>query len=446
MPARNNKMILGMLVNGVGQHQAAWRLPDSRAEDAYSLSLYADASKLAEAAKMHLVFFADSADHKHDTLRARPARFLESLSLAAAMAPITEKIGLIATFSTTFTEPYNVARQMCSLDHLCKGRSGWNMVTSYGGADHYSDLPMADHATRHKRAAEYADVIRMLFNSWEPDALVFDRDTPVFADPDKVHVDSYEGEVFRIKGPLNMPRPPQGRPVIAQAGQSESGKDLAARHADMVYSQAPSLAEGQALFADLKARVAKAGRDPDHLKILPGCVPVLGATEAEAQSMQRQLNDLIDFRIGKALLQDRVPGVDLGQFDLEDVIPESAFPPTSTVQAMQYRYELCKHMSVDKKFTVRQLIERMTNGGGHWSPVGSAEQVAEEMQERYALEGCDGFNLSSIYQLGGIERITTLLVPALQSLGFYRTAYEGDTLRENMGLPEPLPYSQSRFG
>jgi len=446
MSPRPRQMILGLLVNGVGQHQAAWRLPDSRAEDAYSLSLYADAAKLAEAVKMHFVFFADSADHKQETLRARPARFLESLSLAAAIAPMTERIGLIATFSTTFTEPYNVARQMCSLDHISKGRSGWNMVTSYGGADHYSATPMADHAARHKRAAEYADVIRLLFNSWEPDALVFDRATPVFADPDKVHSDLYDGGIFKVKGPLNLPRPPQGRPVIAQAGQSESGKNLAARHADMVYAQAPSLAEGQAHFADLKARVVKTGRDPDHLKILPGCVPVLGETEAEAQAMQRQLNDLIDFRVGKALLQDRVPGVDLSQFELDDIIPASAFPPTETVVAMQYRYELCRHMSVDRKYTVRQLIERMTNGGGHWSPVGAAEQVAREMQERFEQGGCDGYNLSSIYQLGGIERITGLLVPALQNLGFYRAAYEGDTLRENMGLPGPRPYSESRFG
>ena len=440
------QMILGMLVNGVGQHQAAWRLPDSRVEDAYSLSLYADAARLAEAAKMHMVFLADSADHKHDTLRARPARFLESLSLASALAAITERIGLIATFSTSFTEPYNVARQMCTLDHISKGRAGWNMVTSYGGADHYSDQPLADHATRHKRASEYAEVIRLLFNSWEPDALRFDRATPVFADPDRVHRDVYAGEVFHVQGPLNMPRPPQGRPVIAQAGQSDSGLNLAAKHADMVYAQAPSLAEGQAHYADLKARVARFGRDPDHLKILPGCVPVIGATEAEAQSMQRQLSDLLDFKIGKRLMQDLLPGVDLAQYDLDDVIPESAFPPTHTVAALQYRYELLKHMSVERNYSIRKMIERMSNGSGHWSPVGSAEQVAEEMQERFAQHGCDGYNLSSIYQLKGIERITTLLVPALQQLGYFRTEYEGATLRENMGLPEPRPYSESRLG
>ena len=335
---------------------------------------------------------------------------------------------------------------MCTLDHLSKGRAGWNMVTSYGGADHYSDQPLADHATRHRRAAEYAEVIRMLFNSWEPGALKFDRTTPVFADPDLVHCDDYAGEVFKVRGPLNMPRPPQGRPVIAQAGQSDSGLDLAAKHADMVYAQAPSLSEGQAHYADLKARVRRFGREPDHLKILPGCVPVLGATEAEAQSMQRQLSDLVDFRVGKTLLQGLLPGVDLAQYDLDEVIPAAAFPPTSTVAAMQYRYELCKHMSVDRQYSIRQIIERMSNGSGHWSPVGSAERVAEEMQERFAQQGCDGYNLSATFQLGGIERITRLLVPALQQLGHYRTEYEGDTLRENMGLPQPRPYRESRFG
>ncbi len=440
------QMILGLLVNGVGQNQSAWRLPDSRAEDAYSFGMYADAARLAEAAKMHFVFLADSADHKQETLRSRPLRFLESLSLASAMASITAHVGLIATFSTTFSEPYNVARQMCSLDHISNGRSGWNMVTSYGGAEHYFDTPMPDHATRHLRASEYADVIRMLFNSWDADALVFDRETPVFADPDKVHCDRFDGQVFRVKGPLNMPRPPQGRPVIAQAGQSDSGKDLAAKHADMVYAMAATLPEGQAHFADLKGRMAKFGRKPDQLKIMPGCVPVLGATEAEAQSMQRQLNDLIDFPVAVTLLQDRLPGVDLSQYGIDDVIPDSAFPPIETVNTMQSRFALYKYLSVEKRYSIRRIIEGNMNGGGHWSPVGSAERVAEEMEERYQAYACDGFNMSSIYQLGGTERITKLLVPALQALGHYRTEYQGATLRENMGLPQPRPYQEARLG
>jgi FMN-dependent oxidoreductase (nitrilotriacetate monooxygenase family) len=437
MPQYDRKMILALLVNGVGQHQAAWRIADSRAEDAYSLSLYADAARMAEAAKMHMVFLADSADHDQATLRTRPKRFLEAHSIACALASITDRIGLIATFSTTFSEPYNVARQMCTLDHLSKGRAGWNMVTSYGGAEHYGDGPMMEHGQRHKRASEYAQVIRMLFDSWAPDALVIDREAGIYADPAKVRCDRFDGEIFRVAGPLNMPRPPQGRPVIAQAGQSAAGKDLSAHHADMVYAQGTSLEESQAHYADLKGRMGKFGRHPDELKVLPGCVPVIGQTEAEARSMQNQLNDLLDMKVAKYELQHRLPGVPLDDYDLDEVLPASAFPPVETVQTMQTRYEIYRHWAVDKAYTIRNIIEKMTTGGGHWSPCGSAERIAEEMQERFVLNGCDGFNLSSTYQLGGSQRITRLLVPALQAAGTYRTNYEGVTLRENMGLPEP---------
>jgi FMN-dependent oxidoreductase (nitrilotriacetate monooxygenase family) len=437
-------MILALLVNGVGQHQAAWRIADSRAEDAYSFSLYADAARMAEAAKMHMVFLADSADHEQATLRTRPKRFLEALSIASALVPITERIGLIATFSTTFSEPYNVARQMCSLDHLSKGRAGWNMVTSYGGAEHYSSQPMMTHEQRHKRASEYAQVIRMLFDSWEPDALVIDREAGIYADPDKVHVERFDGEVFQVSGPLNMPRPPQGRPVIAQAGQSAAGKDLSAQHADMVYAQGTSLEESQMHYADLKGRMAKFGRHPDELKVLPGCVPVIGETEAEARSMQNQLNDLLDLKVAKFELQKRLPGVQLDDYDFDEVLPAGAFPPVETVQSMQTRFEIYRHWAVDKHYTIRNIIEKMTTGGGHWSPCRSAERIAEEMQERFVLKGADGFNLSSTYQLGGSERITRLLVPALQAAGHYRTEYEGTTLRENMGLPEPSACAMAR--
>ncbi len=444
MTSHPRKMILALLVNGVGQHQAGWRVVDSRAEDAYSLSLYAEAARMAEAAKMHMVFLADSADHDQATLGTRPKRFLEALSVAASLVPLTQNIGLTATFSTTFTEPYNVARQMCSLDHLSRGRAGWNMVTSYGGAEHYGAGPMMTHEQRHRRAAEYAQVIRMLFDSWDADALVVDRASGIYADPDKVRCERFDGEVFQVSGPLNMPRLLQGRPVIAQAGQSAAGKDLSAQHADMVYAQGTSLEESQAHYADLKARMARFGRDPNSLKVLPGCVPVIGETEAEARSMQDQLNDLLDMLAARHELQKRLPGVPLDDYDLDEVLPAGAFPPVDTVQTMQTRYEIYRHWAVDKRYTIRDIIGRMTTGGGHWSPCGSAERIAAEMQERFTRNGCDGFNLSSTFQLGGSERITRLLVPAPQAAGHYRTQYEGATLRENMGLPEPPAHASAR--
>ncbi|WP_028035035.1 NtaA/DmoA family FMN-dependent monooxygenase [Chelativorans sp. J32] len=437
MAERKRKMILGLMLNGVGMHQASWRKPDSRVEEAYSLSLYRDAVRLAEKAKIHLIFLADSPLHSQKLFPVRPLRFLESVTLGSALAAISENIGVVCTLSTTFTEPFNVARQLSSLDHLSKGRAGWNIVTSYDGAHHYSDKPMLDHSARHKRAAEYVEVISRLFNSVDKAALVMDRERGIFGDPSHVHIEKYEGEIFRITGPLNLPRSPQGRPVYVQAGTSESGKNLAAAYADMVYALSPTLKEAQEYYADLKARTAKAGRDPDHIKVLPGCSPVIGETEAEALSMHRQLNDLINFEVGVAQLQDLLPGVDLSAYDLDEAIPAEAFPETSSIQVMQSRYELYRYMSVERRFTIRQLVEHNCTAGGHWSPVGAAEQIAAEMEERFDLGGADGFNMSALYQPGGVARITNLLVPALQARGCFRTEYEPGTLRDNLGLPYP---------
>lgn len=437
MTAPKRKMILGLLLNGVGIHQAAWRMPGSRVEEAYSLSLYRDAALAAEAAKIHLLFLADSPLHSQKLLPVRPLRFLESVALGGALAACTSKIGIVSTLSTTFTDPYNVARQLASLDHLSEGRSGWNIVTSYDGAQHYSDKPMLDHSLRHKRAAEYVELISKLFNSWDRDALVMDRAAGHFGAPEHVHIEHFAGEVFQVTGPLNIPRTPQGRPVFAQAGTSESGKNLAAAYADMVYAIGITLEESQAYTRDLKARTAKAGRNPDHIKVLPGCAPVIGETEAEALSMNRQLNDLINFDIGFGQLQDLLPGVDLSRYGLDDRIPAADFPPTATVQAMQSRYDLYRYMATEQRYTIRQLIEHNCTAGGHWAPVGAAEQVAAAMEARFLAGAGDGYNLSALYQPGGVTRITDMLVPALQARGVFRTEYEPGTLRDNLGLPEP---------
>jgi alkanesulfonate monooxygenase SsuD/methylene tetrahydromethanopterin reductase-like flavin-dependent oxidoreductase (luciferase family) len=267
--------------------------------------------------------------------------------------------------------------------------------------------------------------------------MVMDRKCGIFGDPKHVHIEKYEGEIFRVTGPLNMPRGPQGRPIFAQAGTSESGKNLAAAYADMVYALSPTLQEAQEYYADLKERTAKAGRNPDHIKILPGCSPVIGETEAEARAMHKQLNDLINFEVGVMQLQELLPGVNLASYDLDDTIPGEDFPTTSSVQAMQSRYDLYRYMTVERRYTIRQMIEHNCTAGGHWAPVGAAEQVAEEMERRFNQGGADGFNLSALYQPGGVERITNLLVPALQERGCFRTNYVPGTLRDNLGLPYP---------
>jgi FMN-dependent oxidoreductase (nitrilotriacetate monooxygenase family) len=435
--ASDRKMVLALLLTGLGIHQAAWRLPDSRVEEAFSLNLYRDIAEAAEAAKMHMLFLADSHLHDQNLMPIRPKRFLEAVTLGSAIAAFTRHIGIVCTLPTTFSEPFNVVRQLSSLDHISEGRAGWNIVTGQDGALQFSDKPMLDHTLRHRRAEEFVELAARLFNSWDKDALIMDRESGRFADISRIHIEKFEGEVFHVTGPMNMPRGPQGRPIFAQAGTSESGKNLAARYADMVYALSPTLEEAQTYYADLKARTAKAGRNPDHIKILPGCSPVIGETEAEARSMHKQLNDLINFDIGFGQLQEMLPGVDLGKYELDETVPAEAFPATSTVQVTQSRYQLYRDMSVERGFTIRQMIEHNCTAGGHWSPIGSAEHVAEQMEERFNKAGCDGYNLSALYEGGGVQRITKMLVPALQSRGSFRTEYEEGTLRDNLGLPYP---------
>ncbi|MBM9468575.1 NtaA/DmoA family FMN-dependent monooxygenase [Nakamurella leprariae] len=433
-------MVIGLLLNGSGIHQAAWRRPGSRIEDAYSLPFYRDAAAAAERAKIHLLFLADSPIHSQALFPVRPLRYLEAITLAGALAASTDRIGLVATASTTFTEPYNIVRQLNSLDHLSGGRAGWNMVTSYGGASNFSRAEILDHSMRHRRAHEYADLVCRLWASWDADAVVLDRTAGVYGDPAKVHQVSYDGQVFQVDAMLNMPPGPQGRPVIAQAGTSESGKNLAARYADVVYAVSPTLPEAQEYYRDLKSRTVAAGRSPEDIKILPGVSPVIGESEAEARAMNRELNDLIDFGIGFQQLQELLPGVDLAAYDLDEAPPAEAFPDVSTVQVMQSRYEVYRYMAVEERRTIRQMIEFNCTAGGHHSPVGAVEQVADELEHRFRNGGGDGYNISALYMPEGINRITDMLVPELQRRGLFRTEYADGTLRDNLGLsPVAVP-------
>lgn len=435
MSDNSRQMVLGLLIGGVGNHQGAWRRPGSRVEETYSLRLFADIARAAERAKIHTLFIADGLTLDRDQARTKPFAHLEPLTLFSALAAITEKIGFVASVSTTFSEPYNVARQLASLDHISGGRAAWNIVTSAWGEVNFGGQPLPSHEERYRIAEEYVHAIFALWDSWDADALLLDRAAGVYADPEKIHRIDFVGERYSIEGPLNIARSPQGRPVIAQAGSSADGKAFAARYAELVFTAQQTLAESQAFYADLEARVAAVGRNPRDVKILPGVSPIIGRTEKQAKELHRELVDLIDIETGLARLARQLGGVDLSDLDIDDTIPVERLPDIATIQGRQSRYGVFKQLAVEERFTIRQLIETEVSSSGHWVPVGSVEQIADQLEERFTRGGADGFILLPSFYPEGFELLTDALVPLLQERGLFQTEYSGDTFRERAGLP-----------
>lgn len=432
----SQQMILGMLIGSVGNHQGAWRRPGSRVEDSHDLSLFTDIARAAERARIHTLFIADGLTLDRDQVRTKPFAGLEPITLLSALAAVTEKIGFVASVSTTFSEPYNVARQLASLDHLSRGRAAWNIVTSAWGEINFGK-PLPNHAERYRIAGEYVRAILALWDSWEEGSIVLDREAGVYADPERIHPIDFSGEHFTIAGPLNVPRSPQGRPVIAQAGSSEDGKAFAAEHAEIVFTAQQSLTDSQEFYRDLKRRVAAAGRNPDDVKILPGVSPILGRTEKEAIELHRELVNLIDVESGLVRLSRQLGHVELSDLDVDGTIPPERLPDIAQVQGRQSRYGVFKQLAVEEKFTIRQLIEMEVSSSGHWVPVGSVEQIADQLEERFLQRGADGFILLPSFYPEGFTYLTDELVPLLQERGLFQKEYEGDTLRERLGLPTP---------
>lgn len=430
-------LVLGALINGAGSHHGAWRRPDSRVEEAYSLSLYADQARWAQEAKLHHLFVADGPTHDAGRFGTRPLRYLEGLTLLSVLAGLTEHIGLIPSLSTTFNEPHTVARQLASLDHLSAGRAGWNVVTSFGGAEHFGDSDLLDHDLRYARATEFLQAVTLFWDSWEDDALILDRVSGRWGDPAKVHADRFAGGYLQVTGPLNLPRPRQGRPVLAQAGSSDPGRDLAARFADLVYVATPTTAEGRAFRDDVHRRARRWGRRPEEVLILPGLAPVLGGTETEARRLAAELLDLLDHDQARHQVEFMFGGIDLSEHDLDRRIPPEIVPESGAVNAVQSRSALFRHLAFEEGYTLRQLIEFAVAGGGHWAPVGSVEQIADQIAERFHTGAADGFNLLPVYQPGGFRQLTHELVPELVRRGLFRAEYAEGTFRDNLGLPRP---------
>ncbi|MBR7829627.1 LLM class flavin-dependent oxidoreductase [Actinospica sp. MGRD01-02] len=420
-----------------GHHEASWRLPESDPLAATDIEHFKALARTAERGTFDSLFLADGPVLWGDVAQ-RPAGVIEPLTLLTVLAAATEHIGLIATASTTYNSPYNLARRFSSLDHVSAGRAGWNIVTTAGPAAARNfgldDAPA--HAQRYERAAEFTEVVKKLWDSWEDDVYVGDKKLGVWGDQRKIHPPRHQGTYFSVEGALNVPRSPQGYPLLVQAGSSEDGKDFAARYAEAVFTAQQTLAEARSFYADLKARTLAAGRDPEGVKILPGLVPVIGSTEAEARLRDAQLEELITYEHGRRTLSELLQ-IPLDQLDLDSRLPEN-LPPPELINGAQSRYELVVELARRDKLTVRELIGRLGGGRGHRTFAGTPEQVADEIELWFTGGAADGFNIMPPVLPSGLEVFVDEVVPILRRRGLFRTAYvPGETLRARYGLPRP---------
>ncbi|WP_431280860.1 LLM class flavin-dependent oxidoreductase [Humitalea sp. 24SJ18S-53] len=433
---QDKKMKLGFSMRGLGYHGSAWMDPDVPADGPISVPYYVDMAQTAERGLFDMIFLADQtaidlADVPKGAFGhvAEGGEF-EPLTLLAALSMVTKHIGLVATASTTFHHPYQLARQFASIDHLSGGRAGWNVVTSSRDdeARNFGDDKILEKTARYERAREAVEIAFGLWESWEEDAFPRDKKTGVFFDPAKMHPIKHRGEYFKVHGPLTTPRSPQGRPLIIQAGASDDGMGLAAAIADVVYAAQNTLEDAQAFYAKVKARVASIGRDPDHVKIMPGILPIIGATMEEAQARYRRMQEELDPITGMANLS-RYFG-DLSIHDLDGPVPELRTDrPVISRGAMQLA------MARRNNWTIRQMYQSTAIGNAHHVVVGTPAHIVDVMETWFFNGAADGFNVLPHKSPAGIREFVADIVPEMQRRGLFRTAYEGRTMRENLGLP-----------
>jgi FMN-dependent oxidoreductase (nitrilotriacetate monooxygenase family) len=425
------QMHLGVFILGTGHHVAGWRLAEAQS-GAENFALIEQIAQTAERAKFDLVFFADALNtgpKVHPSVMVR----LEPLTLLAALATRTSHIGLGATASTTYSDPYNLARAFASIDHLSGGRAAWNVVTGAfpEAAANFGHASHPPHDLRYAIASEFVKVVKGLWDSWEDGAIVKDKASGQFADISKMHELNHKGQHFSVKGPLNISRPPQGYPVIIQAGASETGKDLAASIAEIVFAVQQDLEAAKKIAADLRARAAKFGRDPAHVKIMPGVCPIIGSSQAEASAKLRALGEFSDPASALKVLSERL-GQDLSSYPLDGPVPEL---PQSTI--MQGHALTLTALAKKHKMTLRELRDYAASAMGHRLLVGTPEQVADGLEEWFVAGAADGFNIMPPWFPGAFDDFVNHVVPILQKRGLFRTEYAGRTLRDHLGLPRP---------
>ncbi len=432
---------LGAFIPATSQHAAGWRHPESRPQDHLNIDYLIELAKTAERGLFDAYFLADglsvswgNAKEGQRGLGDKPVGF-EPVTLFSALSAVTQNLGFIATASTTYEDPYLLARKFASLDHISKGRAGWNVVTtaSPDTARNFSLEKHPDPKTRYQRAHEFIEVTQKLWDSWEDDAFIYDKSTGEFFHADKVHEPLHTGQYFNVQGPLNVSRPPQGYPVIVQAGQSEEGRELAGKYAEVIFTAQQNLQDAQEFYRDVKNRLLKYGRHPDDLKIMPGVSIFVAKTEEEAKEKYEFLNNLIHPKVGLTLLSGLSGGINLEKYDLDAPFP--------TLEDADLNFSSRQQMMIDiarrHHFSIRQLYQYIASARGHWTLVGTPEQVVDQLQEWFENEGADGFNILPPTTPAGLNDFVDFIVPELQRRGLFRTEYEGSTLRENLGLKRP---------
>jgi len=437
-------MKLGLSAWRQGYHIASWRMPGSAPGALLDFNALAALAKTAERGLFDMVFLADVAavENAENPLQAKEREHLvakfDPMTLLPALAMVTRHIGLVATVSTSYHHPYSTARAFASVDALSGGRSGWNLVTSYSADErlNYGVTTAPDAATRYERAYEYVKIVEGLWDSWDADAFICDQETGIYYDKSKLHVLAHVGKAFSVRGPLDVARSPQGRPVIVTAGDSDAAQELAAAHAEVIYAAGVELAQARQYYRSVKARLPRYNREPDSLKILTAVMPITAPTRAEARHQFELLQSLIHPEVGLGLLQNLFG--DLRGADVDGPLPEVSTQKIAWAQR-DFAGEMLRRARTEN-LTIRQLYEIVGSGTNwHLAPIGTPADVADVMQEWFETGASDGFNVLPSYTPGTLDAFVDLVVPELQRRGLFRTAYEGTTLRANLGLPEPPP-------
>lgn len=435
---RPGQMSLGAVLSPTTAHIAGWRHPDAVSNAGATFDFYRRAAETAEAAKLDFVFLANelcAPEAPPELMSLDPLMYrYEPITLTSALAVSTQRIGIVVTQTTTYNEPYHIARKLASIDHLSNGRLGWNLVTSYVEAEakNFNLSEHARYADRYARAAEFFEVAAGLWDSWDDDAFVLDKESGRYFDPAKMHQLNHKGEHFTVAGPLNVRRSPQGRPVLVQAGASEPGLDLAARLAETTFTAQRTLESGQAYYRDLKGRMAAYGRSPESLRVIAGVFPIVGGTMEEAQRKYDELQELILPQIGLTRLSQLI-GFDVTELPLDQPLP-NVIPETNSYQSRQ---QLIVEMARRENLTLRELYLKVVTAYGHRTVVGTPETVADALEEWWHGHAADGFMVMPPTLPAGIDDFTAGVVPELRRRGLFRDDYEGDTLRSHLGLERP---------
>ena len=432
-------MRLGAFFNPTGHHVASWRHPDAQADAGVNFAHYVELAQTAERGKFDFVFFADNVNVREARPEAlsRSAQYIanfEPLTLMAGLAAVTRRIGFVSTASTSWNEPYNIARKFASLDHISGGRVAWNIVTSSvdGEARNFGRDRIEDHALRYERAREFTNVVCDLWDSWADDAFLRDKESGLFFDPAKVRPLDHRGRFYSVAGPLNVPRPPQGHPVLVQAGSSNDGRAFAAEFAEAVFGNPLTIEWAQGYYADLKQRAATFGRAPESILIMPGISTYVGRTAKEAQELYDEMQARVDPVVGIEMLS-AVLGVDVSGYPIDGPLPELDRSHVGSQASFDNWTELARN----EKLSIRELCLRVVGARGKSVIVGSAVQIADHMQTWFENGAADGFNIMAPYLPGQHDAFVDLVIPELQERGIFRTEYEGTTLRENLGLARP---------